>query len=485
MDEYNKHAALADTIKIEDITSCTRKQSILQRLKDNDESFDKLWICYRDQIEDHRDYSPDSDKELAWLGYFLGQNTNIKELYIPSDLGLFNDSGRDVFRKGLGNNKSIQEMVLRGFDLHAGQMLRMLDQFLKNNNNLSEIKIEDCPAGAEGVRQLSLAIGDCNQSLKQFSLQDNDMEDGQLVDIITALSMHPQLTELCLVNNGTNMGRNECTALSTLLRCTTTQLKALNLDNNDIDDEGVEVLASALVNLNQLQELNLDSNSSITIKGWRAVASLLELSSSSLKSLDVSFNDIGNEEVMVFVNALANNSTLKELDMQHCDITEEGWSPFSRLLCDNSSVNNTYLSNHTIEHIRGTTDAHVNKYLVLNKREDKQQVAMTKILQNHSYFDMQSFFEWEFKVLPLMIDWFVNAARRVTTYDQKISRLRLSATFDFIKEFPMLYIEPVTRQEIAEYTAMEEQLLQGGKVGSAPGQLEDIRQRKARAMRRL
>ena len=41
----------------------------------------------------------------------------------------------------------------------------------------------------------------------------------------------------------------------------------------------------------------------------------------------------------------------------------------------------------------------------------------------------------------------------------------------------MLYIEPITRKEIAEYTAMEEEL-QGD-------ELEEIRQRKARALRRL
>ena len=79
MNEYNKYAALADTIKIKDITSCERKQSILQRLKDNDPSFDALWICNEDQIQDNSDYDFDNAEELAWLGYYLGQSTNIDE----------------------------------------------------------------------------------------------------------------------------------------------------------------------------------------------------------------------------------------------------------------------------------------------------------------------------------------------------------------------------------------------------------------------
>ena len=43
-------------------------------------------------------------------------------------------------------------------------------------------------------------------------------------------------------------------------------------------------------------------------------------------------------------------------------------------------------------------------------------------------------------------------------YSQKINKLRLAVTYDFIKEFPMLYVEPITRKEITEYTAMEEQV---------------------------
>jgi len=184
----------------------------LQRLKDNDESFDELWICTKDQVEDYRDYHPVTSTELAWLGYFLGCSSTVKDLYILSNT-LFDDSGRDIFHRGLGNNKSIHHLIVERFDLLDGQMFRMLDQFMKNNSSLTEINVNSCQVGAEGIRQLSLAIGDCNQSLKHFSFRGNTIEDGQLVDFITALSIHPQLEELNLSENdgdGANLGRDEC-----------------------------------------------------------------------------------------------------------------------------------------------------------------------------------------------------------------------------------------------------------------------------------
>jgi len=448
MNEYSKYAALADTIKIEDITSCKRKQGILKRLKEDDEDYTQLWICSKDQVHDDLDYDFDNAKELAWLGYYLGRNSMVKKLYISSDLT--NNSGKDVFCRGLGNNKSIHQLSFELFDLATGQILRMLDQFI--NSNLSQIGLNECQLGTKGIRQLSLTIGDCNRSLKLFKFRGNEIEVGNIVDIITALSMHPQLERLGLADNRINMGRNECTALSTLLRCTTTQLQLLNLKGCDINDEGLDTLVKALPNT--LRHLDLGSNRSITIKGWKVLSTLLATTDSNLNKLHIDNNNVGDDGALVFTNALVNNSTLKTLGLRNSGITNEGWAAFSRLLCDTSSVNRTYMSNHTLQKFRGSSvDALVNTYLALNKKEDKSLVAMTKILQHHSRFNMEPFFEWEFKVLPLMINWFANAARSVTTYDQKTSRLKLSATFDFIKEFPMLYVEPMTRQEIAEYTA--------------------------------
>jgi len=93
---------------------------------------------------------------------------------------------------------------------------------------------------------------------------------------------------------------------------------------------------------------------------------------------------------------------------------------------------------------------------------------------------MEPFFECEFKVLPLMIDWFAKAA--ACTVDKKIKKMRLSVIYDFIKEFPMLYIEPVTKKEIEYYTSVEDELCG---YQSQQEKLKHIQQCKANAMRRL
>ena len=118
-------------------------------------------------------------------------------------------------------------------------MFTMLGPFFKKNFNLTSIYIEHCDFGDEWGRLFALAIGSStNKSLKRVALENTDISDEGLVDILTALSMHPQLKYLDLEEN--RLSTNGCVALATLLRCTAKELQHLFLSDNDIGDEGIE-----------------------------------------------------------------------------------------------------------------------------------------------------------------------------------------------------------------------------------------------------
>ena len=65
--------------------------------------------------------------------------------------------------------------------------------------------------------------------------------------------------------------------------------------------------------------------------------------------------NIGDEGAEALADGLMGNTTLKHLVLtpNSAGITNTGWAAFSRLLCDTSSINNTFRSNHTLEHIGG------------------------------------------------------------------------------------------------------------------------------------
>ena len=410
--ELNRQIALANTIKIEDITSNELNRQILYRLNSNDPSFDKLYI-FKDGCtvlvpdDDDNNFILFKGEDIGWLGYFIGQNTKLQELYYCTTID------DESFYNGLCLNKSIEKVDFGDLNLSDGKMFFMMDIFFKNNHNLTSITVKECTLRFEGAHRLSLAIGSFNNnSLKHIEFSDITIDDDEsAINIIIPLNVHPQLEELELTWMG--IGRKECLILATLLRCptqlkildrgnrckalstqlhcTATQLRSLDLTGNNIDDESIKVLVHGISNgINNLQELNLSTNLSITIKGWKEVATLLETPGSKLKALNVQDNGIRDEEALLFANALTNNSTLEELDLSYNNITAEGWAPFLRLLCDTSSINNTYLSNHALQSIGGgfnTIPKGIFTSLDNNTSDDKQQVAITKILQNHSHFN--------------------------------------------------------------------------------------------------
>ena len=249
--------------------------------------------CNPDEAENTYEYIHIKGDDIGWLGYYIGQCTNLHEL----KLCYGNDDIKNFYRE-MRCNKLIQKIYFNGGCCIINPVEEEVKCFFQNNHNLTTIYMVDCRMNAEGARQLTLALGGCSKSLKQISIIGTDWyeldgSDGdipQLANVITAIGNHTQLEELDLHNNG--IGREESTALATTVRCTT-QLKTLNLDMNNIDDEGVEALVDSLSNGNQLQDLNLSSNDSITISGWMAVATLLEMPDSKLEKLDLSGNHFG------------------------------------------------------------------------------------------------------------------------------------------------------------------------------------------------
>ena len=131
---------------------------------------------------------------------------------------------------------------------------------------------------------MSLALGSFNTSLKHFNFSHNRIGNGQLVDVILALSMHSQLEKIEIIRM--NIGSNECTALSTLLRNTTKQLQTLWLGNNNIDDEGVDALVHAIGG-SKLVELSIACNPTITSRGWKTVPTLLEMPESNVEEFNL------------------------------------------------------------------------------------------------------------------------------------------------------------------------------------------------------
>ena len=468
MNTIQMYDAQADSFSVEDIAANDNNRIMLSRMKRNSSAdHDKLYIQNGHDCdgEDCEDYVPEGTKDMGWLGYFIGRNENLRQLsFYPftSTSGAGVSDVLEPFFTGVNNNRSIHKLDFYDMDLLGGRVFTIMGPFFENNSNLSRIIINDCNLENDGWRLLALAIGsNKNKSLESVSFEDSNISDEALVDIITALSVHPNLEQLNL--GGNRLATNGCITLATLLKCSCTELNTLNLTNNEINEEGIDALVPALKNCIHLELLKLDNNTSISTKGWQILASVLNApKNSSLTTLSIRHNNIDDQAAAAFADALVNNGTLRVLYLVESSITDEGRKAFSKMLCDTSSVNSTFLSNHTLTYVTSSTDtrASLNSLFTLNKRKDKKEVAIIKILQYHDELDMMPFFEWEFKVLPLMIDWFERASSITMpeNFQLNIGPRKLSSIYQFVRGMPLLYVETSIRKELENIKSKESQM---------------------------
>ena len=254
MNTIQMYDAQADSINVEDIKLFfDNNRVVLRRIQRNDPNDKPQHLRIQNQRDNdgedcNIEYVPESAYDMGWLGCFVGRNNHLKELYIR----YFNSASIEIiesFFKGVRNNRSITRLDFCSCSMNLldGKIFTIMGPFFENNNNLSRIIINDCDLEDDGWRLLALAIGSSkHKSLQDVSLTDCNISDEELVDIIDALRMHPNLTRFDI--DGNCLNKDGCKALAILLQHSTTQLNTLNLTNNEIDDEGMDILVPALKN---------------------------------------------------------------------------------------------------------------------------------------------------------------------------------------------------------------------------------------------
>ena len=131
--------------------------------------------------------------------------------------------------------------------------------------------------------------------------------------------------ELCESYVGRNRDRSleGCEACAALLAANTC-LEELRLDSNDLRDDGVNVVAKALVKNTKLRVLGLRANGLDAIYGDGALARALRRNS-SLEALDLGANGLtrgGPDSIVALAGACAVNEGLRRLDISGSGIDD-------------------------------------------------------------------------------------------------------------------------------------------------------------------
>ncbi|XDV23177.1 hypothetical protein PO909_027871 [Leuciscus waleckii] len=164
---------------------------------------------------------------------------------------------------------------------------------------------------------LAFVLLTSEEEMEEFELQKFKKSDECLIRLSAVI----KTSKRALLNN-CDLTDKSCSALATVLG-SETNLKELNMNNNNLQDSGVKKLCSGLKNIKCKLEILRLSNCSITEEGYKALASALRSNPSHLIELDLTGNDHGQSGVKKLDDLLQDpNCHLKTLRFLSPDAEE-------------------------------------------------------------------------------------------------------------------------------------------------------------------
>ncbi|KTF84049.1 hypothetical protein cypCar_00035303, partial [Cyprinus carpio] len=253
--------------------------------------------------------------------------TMIDLLKTAVDKALESDNGHlDLFlRFLLGLSLQSNQRLLRGLLTQQGdndkskkEIVHYIKQKLEDNLSLERsINLFYC------LNELNdqTLVKEIQIHLNKGSLSSADLSPAQWSALaFVLLTSEEELEEFELQKfkksdelNDCNLTEKSCSALATVLG-SDTNLKELNMNNNNLQDSGVKLLCTGLKNIQCELEILRLSNCSITEEGYKALASALRSNPSHLIELDLTGNDPGQSGVKQLDDLLQDqNCQLKTL----------------------------------------------------------------------------------------------------------------------------------------------------------------------------
>ena len=187
------------------------------------------------------------------------------------------------------------------------------------------------------------------QGVTYLNIEHNNIGDDGIAHLASALRANTTMKVLDISNNH-GIAANGAKSLGRALSVNSS-LQELNISRTSIGDEGVAHIANALQTNTTLKVLHA-KNCYISCKGAKSLGRALSINS-SLEMLNIS---IGDEGVAHIANALQRNTTMKVLDVANCGISDKGAESLARALSVNSSleeldISGTSIGNEGVAHI--------------------------------------------------------------------------------------------------------------------------------------
>ncbi|XP_038873506.1 NACHT, LRR and PYD domains-containing protein 12-like isoform X3 [Salvelinus namaycush] len=248
------------------------------------------------------------------------------------------------------NSSSLRELDLSKNDLH-NMGLELLSAGLRSINcKLETLRLVTCGVTEEGFSSLACALKSNPSHLKQLDLSNNKAGDAGAILLSAALE-HPgcELLKFRLCDCG--MTEKGWAFLASNLRSNPSHLRELDLSKNVLGDSGVKILSALLEDPHcELKTLRLENCSG---ECFVSLASALKSNPSHLRELDLTGNNVGDSGVKLLSAGLEDPCCkLEKLSLICCGLSWECCETLAAALSStSSSLRELNLSRNNLENL--------------------------------------------------------------------------------------------------------------------------------------
>ena len=342
---------------------------------------------------------------------------------------------------------TMEEIVLSGNKID-NEGISVLGNMIKNNTSLTKLTlglVENVTGFFGWIPFLIDLCSSPNSALVDLGLYSNDISNDGLAVLARWVANNRRLKTLDLSSNH-EVTLGGWQSFFVTLRNHNSALETLDISNNVLSSQAIASLVESLGN--NLKSLDLSSNiAPMGIEAIRALSTLLSSPNCSLTKLNLCWNEIKDDGVILFANALANNNSLLELRLATYDfdhVTETGWSALANILCDRTSIDTAYTSNHTLHEVLKDEEDEGNdmnvipddlaELLEINEMYTKSEAARVKIIkyilfEDDGDIDVGVFVGMELNEIPSAMSWM----------GKEKDDIGLSVLYELCKSLPCLF----------------------------------------------
>uniref|UniRef100_A0AAY5EYV7 Uncharacterized protein n=1 Tax=Electrophorus electricus TaxID=8005 RepID=A0AAY5EYV7_ELEEL len=218
----------------------------------------------------------------------------------------------------LQTENSLRELEMNKNDLQISGVEQLCAGLKSSHGKLEILRLSGCGL-TEGTCKFLTSVLQTENSLRELEMNNNDLQNSGVKQLCAGLKISVTIF-------------NSCKSLTSVLQ-TENSLRELKINNNDLQNSGVEQLCAGLKSSNCKLEILRLSGCGLNEESCKSLTSVLQ-TENSLRELKINNNDLQNSGVeqlcaglkisVTIFEFLQTENSLRELEMNNNDLQNSG-----------------------------------------------------------------------------------------------------------------------------------------------------------------